>query len=637
MKTKQAIILAGGKGTRLGSLLGDLPKPLLPVDGIPVLDRQLQTLRRQGVQKVLILSGYRAEAISSRYGNGEGFGLQITHAVETEPLGTAGALLAVRDQLEDEFWVCYGDTLFNLSLNEFETFHTARRSDITLWIHPNNHPQDSDLVEMDADGKIIAFHGYPHPPGTDLANRVNAAFYLMKSSSLKGLKDADWKGKDLTKHLFPKLAREGQKIFGYLSAEYIKDMGTPERLHQAEQDLHSGRFEQSSLEHPRPAVFFDRDGTLTSGEGYITRPDQIALFSEAAAAVKKVNKSGPLAVLITNQPVIARGDCTEADLEKIHARLEMLLGREGAFLDRIYFCPHHPDSGFAGERKDLKIMCSCRKPGTGMIERAQKDMNIDLSRSWMIGDSTVDLQMARKIGVKSILVRTGEKGLDARYPAHADYTADHLAGAVDWILNGHPHFSQLAQTLPLQAGAELWIGGQARAGKSTLAQVLRELAVSQKITAQVISLDGWILEESKRTPGTWGRFDQAGFLKFLAQLRQLRAQKKIGTLQWPTYSRETRAPHAQLQTATVNPAHDLLIFEGVWALNPQFRDANLPSTSVFVRVEETARKARFTAHYLTRGYNPEAIEALWLSRKKDEFDTIEDTRKNANLTIDVTE
>jgi len=143
-----------------------------------------------------------------------------------------------------------------------------------------------------------------------------------------------------------------------------------------------------------------------------------------------LNQAGLRAVLVTNQPVVAKGFVTEAQLQQIHNKLETLLGREHAFLDRIYFCPHHPEKGFPGERVDLKIECDCRKPKIGMIQRAQRDLNIDLKNSWLIGDTTTDVQTARNAGLKSILVRTGHGGADAKHAARADYTFDTLLEAV---------------------------------------------------------------------------------------------------------------------------------------------------------------------------------------------------------------
>jgi D,D-heptose 1,7-bisphosphate phosphatase len=186
----------------------------------------------------------------------------------------------------------------------------------------------------------------------------------------------------------------------------------------------------------RPAVFLDRDGTLNVEKGGVRRPQELELIPGVAEALIALRQAGFCLVVVTNQSVIARGQASERDLAAIHSRLERELGRSGAHLDGIYVCPHHPDRGFPGERVDLKIACDCRKPGIGLVERARRDLNIDLSASWMIGDQTRDVEMARRAGLRSILLQTGAGGRDGQFQCAADYVAPDLAGAAEFILSG---------------------------------------------------------------------------------------------------------------------------------------------------------------------------------------------------------
>ena len=163
-------------------------------------------------------------------------------------------------------------------------------------------------------------------------------------------------------------------------------MGTPDRYRAVERDILSGLVERKCLSRRQRAVFLDRDGTLNKYVGFLRDIDDLELLPGAAEAVRMINDSGYLAIVATNQPVIARGEVTVAQLEEIHMKLETLLGREGAYVDAIYYCPHHPDSGFAGEIKELKMDCDCRKPKPGMLLAAARRFNIDLSESWMVGD-----------------------------------------------------------------------------------------------------------------------------------------------------------------------------------------------------------------------------------------------------------
>lgn len=430
----QAVILAGGKGSRLAERLNGLPKPLVSVGGVPLLERQLLALEAQGVESVIILVNHAADQIVRFVAERQG-DLQVTIIDDGAPRGTAGAVLACLDQLDPTFLVVYGDTLFDIDVRHMERRHRAMRADVTLLLHPNDHPADSDLVEMDPAGWVTAFHGYPHPPGTELRNLVNAAFYICEKGALQAWRDAP-APLDFAKDLFPRMLEGGAHFAGYSSYEYIKDLGTPKRLDKAERHLAEGRVERSSRRHRQPAVFLDRDGVLNAIDRgqYIRSPDDLVLLDGVEEAVQRLNDAEYRVVLVTNQPVVARGECDEVGLQRIHARLETTLGRKGAWLDAIYFCPHHPDYGFEGERPDLKIVCGCRKPATGMFVQAAEDLNIDLERSWVIGDSTSDIAAAHAMNLPSVLVMTGEGGRDGRFTAEPTMRVRDLAEAVDRLL-----------------------------------------------------------------------------------------------------------------------------------------------------------------------------------------------------------
>jgi len=428
----QAVILAGGKGTRLASRLNGKPKPLVDVDGVPLLKRQIDTLIANGVDDIVLLVNHAADQIEAFIAE-QNFACAVTLIDDGDPRGTAGAALACLDRLQDRFVVVYGDTLFDVDIAHMIEVHAASGADGTLLLHPNDHPHDSDLVEVSADGWITAFHSYPHAPGRYLRNLVNAALYIIEKQSLVG-----WVGRmpigDFAKDLFPAMLTEGARLNGYVSFEYIKDIGTPTRLDKAEGHLRKGVVERARRRHAQKAVFLDRDGTLNQLTDYVRKPEDLILFGDAGSAVRRLNDAEYRVVVVTNQPVLARGECTVAGLAQIHAKLESELGKGGAFLDAIYYCPHHPHRGYAGEVSELKIDCLCRKPGTLMIEQAVAALNIDLARSWVVGDSTADIAMARKAGIRSILVGTGEGGRDGKWPAEPDFKAGTLGEAVGIIL-----------------------------------------------------------------------------------------------------------------------------------------------------------------------------------------------------------
>jgi mannose-1-phosphate guanylyltransferase/phosphomannomutase len=188
----------------------------------------------------------------------------------------------------------------------------------------------------------------------------------------------------------------------------------------------------------RPAIFLDRDGTINFDYGWITSPAKIDLLPGAGAAVRTINDSGYLAVLVTNQPVIARGECTEDQLAAIHWRLEELLSESQSHLDAIYYCPHHPDGGARGERPELKMLCHCRKPAPGLLELAASELNINVARSWMIGDSERDLGAAAAFGIPAVLVASNQREFKNSIVSTPAFRARSLSEAVRTILTQPP-------------------------------------------------------------------------------------------------------------------------------------------------------------------------------------------------------
>jgi D,D-heptose 1,7-bisphosphate phosphatase len=427
------VIVAGGKGERLAKLFPGLPKALVPIGGKPILVHQLELAASCAIHTVTILAGHLNEKIIEVVGSGGAVGVKAHVLVENEPLGSAGALIQNLNALPEHFFVFYGDVMAAVDLSRMAQFHLNSRADLTCLVHPNDHPFDSDLVEVDDHGHVTTIHAYPHPPDRDFANLVNAALYVVRRDALR-----PWSGQtkslDFTKDLIPGLLSGGAKVVAYRSTEYARDMGTPKRLKQVEADRQAGRINLARSDRGRPAVFLDRDGTLNIDKGHLYRPEDLELFPGVGDALTALRHAGFSLVVLTNQPVIARGEATERDIAAIHRRLEWELGKLGAYLDGIYVCPHHPDSGFTGERTDLKISCDCRKPSTGLVERACRDLTIDASRSWMIGDQTRDVEMARRAGLRSILLQTGRAGGDGHFQSAPDYVAPDLRRAAERIL-----------------------------------------------------------------------------------------------------------------------------------------------------------------------------------------------------------
>ena len=417
----RAAILAGGMGTRIGELFPDLPKPMIPVCGKPLLQWQVDMLMAQGITDITLIIGYKAEIIQNHFGN------RVKYIIENEPLGTGGALALLP---REDTLILFGDVYCDVDFDRFVMFHKEKQAEITLFAHPNSHPQDSDMVVTDGDCRVTAWKSKKDSERGELRNIVNAGLYVFSNDALP---IGEAKKRDLEHDLIiPQLA--DSKVYAYRSTEYVKDMGTPERLVAVEQDIERGTAVARSLRNKQRAVFIDRDGTLNEENGFVTTPDQLRLIPGASEAVKLLNSSHYLAICVTNQPVIARGDVSYEQLNAIHARLDTLLGNEGAYLDDLLFCPHHPDSGYDGEVPELKIYCECRKPKPGMLFEAAKRYNIDLSKSYMIGDRTADIAGGQAAGCQTIGVRTGMALEDGKYDVITNLVCGDLSEAVKSIL-----------------------------------------------------------------------------------------------------------------------------------------------------------------------------------------------------------
>ncbi len=485
MKT---VIMAGGRGTRISELFPDIPKPLIPIEGVPVLEREIISLRNQGFKDIIMTVSHMGDKIMNHFGDGAKLGVAIQYYNEVTPLGNAGALFKLREQLGDEpFLLLNADAVFDVDFNRMVRFHQEHGGLVTLFTHPNNHPYDSGLIIAEKDMSVQSWLAKEDVRPIYYKNRVNAGLHVIDPKVLDMVSiDADKIGTvdkttgktvkvDLDRQLLKPLAGTG-KMFCYDSPEYVKDMGTPDRFHQVEEDFKAGRVSAKNLSNKQKAVFLDRDGTIDSPEyvkdmgtpdrfhqveedfkagrvsaknlsnkqkavfldrdgtinkyvGFLRNINDFELIDGVAEAIKKINASGHLAIVVTNQPVIARGEVTFQELEEIHNKMETELGLQGAYLDAIYYCPHHPHKGYEGEVPELKIECDCRKPKPGMLLKAADDYNIDLSQSYMIGDGENDIKAGLAAGCKAILVNGA--GTDAK---NEDFgQADTLSSALEFV------------------------------------------------------------------------------------------------------------------------------------------------------------------------------------------------------------
>ncbi len=433
MKT---VIMAGGKGTRISSVASDIPKPMIRIEGKPVLEHEIVCLRDQGFVDLIITVSHLGQVIMDYFGDGSKFGVSIQYFNEETPLGNAGALFKMRSSLDSDFLLLNADAIFDVDFNRFVEYHQAHDGLVTLFTHPNSHPYDSGVLIADETGAVEQWLSKEDVRPQWYRNRVNAGLHVIspKVLGMTGI-DAEMVGTagsdgkiikvDLDRQILKPLCGTG-KMFCYDSPEYVKDMGTPDRYEAVCRNFAAGRVKAKNLKQKQKAIFLDRDGTINKYVGFLRNIDEFELIPGVAEAIRKTNESGYLAIVVTNQPVIARGEVTVPELQLIHNKMETLLGAEGAYLDAIYYCPHHPHKGYEGEVPELKIDCECRKPKPGMLLKAAEDFNISLEDSWMIGDGENDVRAGKAAGCRTALIGAGDYGQNIK--------ADYLHSAIERIL-----------------------------------------------------------------------------------------------------------------------------------------------------------------------------------------------------------
>lgn len=433
-KELTAVIQAGGMGTRLEEITKNkIPKPLVSMNGKPMLEWQLTMLMESGIRNFIFIIGHLGDKIQEFFGDGTQWGVRIEYVKEPEPLGSAGALYILKDKISTrDFLLIFGDIIFDLDFSRMIAFHLEKKSVATLLVHPNSHPYDSDLVVLDKDDRVTGFDSKKNIRNYWYENCVNAGIFILNGRILNKLNEP--KKMDLEQDLIVPLIKSNE-IFGYRTTEYVKDAGTVDRFYSVERELALGIGKDKNLRNKQKCVFLDRDGTINRYKGLIHSEEDFELEDNAAEAVRLINESGYLAIVLTNQPVVARGLCNVEDVETIHKKMISLLGMEGAYLDDIIFCPHHPDRGYLGENPAYKIECNCRKPKTGMIDVMINKYNIDRNKSYIIGDTTGDILTGINSGIRTVLVQTGEAGSDGKYIVSADMETIDVLEAVKSILD----------------------------------------------------------------------------------------------------------------------------------------------------------------------------------------------------------
>ena len=372
----KALVLCGGLGTRLRSVLPDIPKPMAPVGGKPFLDYILSWLKRQKIDDVILLTGYKSEQIEAHVKDGKQYGLNVEYSKEPEPLGTAGAIKhASRNyDLGDNFLLINGDTYFDVEIENLVKFHNAKSAHVTVTLRLVEDTSRYGLVFIDDNYRIIQFKEKTTSQGEGL---INGGVYVMNSKVLELIPED--RPSSLEKDILPFLDKT--KIFGYPEGGNFIDIGIPQDYSKSQEFLPKWESQPK-----REAVLLDRDGIIIEDTGYVHKKEEIKFMPGAIETIRKIKESGKLCIVVSNQAGIAKGYYTEEEALEFERAIEDEMKRYGARIDGFYYCPYHADGIIEKYRHDSIF----RKPNPGMILKAANDFNISLSKSIMVGDKESD-------------------------------------------------------------------------------------------------------------------------------------------------------------------------------------------------------------------------------------------------------
>lgn len=429
------------------------------------------------------------------------------------------------------------------------------------------------------------------------------------------------------------MVNDGEIIYAYNTPEYIKDIGTLERLEEVERDIVSGKLYRLNKKNKRKAIFLDRDGVLNYEIDLLRTPEELELLPDVPNAIKKINTSEYLSVVVTNQPVVAKGLASEKDIYQIHSKLDTVLGRNRAFLDRIYYCPHHPEKGFHGERIEYKIHCDCRKPNTGMINQAVYDLNIDLDESFIIGDRTVDILTGINAGLKTILVRTGYAGDDGVFQCEPDFIFSNLKESTEFIIDCYDALVNKAKdilsgiSINNKRNIIILIAGLSRSGKSTFSKIISTILNKKGIHNTHLNLDNWLvgIQERKDWMAVSERYKYNEIVKDIATLlegKEIKVNK---------YNVKTRNIDEH-QKSIILKEGEALIIDGVVGLDIEFL-RKIADIKIYVEINETMRRKRFFDFYMFKGLTEEEIKKLYVKRQDDEIPIVIQTKNYADYII----
>ena len=377
---KQAVILAGGYGTRLKPFTDDNPKPMYPFENKPFLEYLITQIKSFGINNIVLLLGYLPNKITDYFEDGKKWGVNITYSITPVEYETGLRLKTAfkENKIDNEFLLMYCDNYCPIDYRKLVSDYRKNNSLIQFTAYSNDDNYTKNNLLINEEGLVEI---YDKTRKTTNLKGVDIGYSIVNRKVLELIPDEN---ENFEKIIYPKLV-EQKKLYATITQHRYYSVGSWERIELTKEFF-----------RPKKYIFLDRDGTLNVKAPkacYIEKPEDFKWLPDARESVKRLNDAGYKVILISNQPGIARGNLTEESLNKIHDKMNQELREIGASIDHIYYCSHNWDDG-----------CECRKPKPGMFYKAQKDLSIDLTKCWMLGDDERDMHAGGDAGCKCMYI-----------------------------------------------------------------------------------------------------------------------------------------------------------------------------------------------------------------------------------------
>ena len=423
----QAVIICGGKGNRLKKIYRFTPKALIKFNRMSNLQYQIYQLKRNGINDFLFLTNFMKKKITSFLKKQNINNCKILSDKNT--FGTAGSLIGAKKYLKNEFIVLYSDIFIEFDFNNFIKFSRKKNSDCSVVVQANSHPHDSDTVEYDkynVINKII----FKNSKAKKINNATASIFYF-KKSSIKNIFFKKNLSKDIVKDILPIIIKK-KHLYAYKTIEYLNDFGTPDRFRDVKHCIKKGNIKNLALKNKKTAVFLDRDGVINKELGVgVKNINDFHILPKVGKAIAKLNINNIPCFIVSNQSVLAKKQITLDHFKKIIMFFDMYLSKHKAYVDDFLFCPNYKNIKYKDKKNSF--FSKFRKPNPGMIFSLTKKYNINLSKSYLIGDSDTDVLAGKRARVKTILLQ-GPKIEDYKLNIKPNFIAASLWSAVNLIL-----------------------------------------------------------------------------------------------------------------------------------------------------------------------------------------------------------